>query len=50
MWTASTELTDADIVLGEGRQIVFVDSARIPSLPMGQSAAFFVHAFLASDT
>ena len=37
-------------MLGEGRQIVFVDPARIPSLRMGQSAAFFVHAFLESDT
>ena len=50
VWTASTELTDADIVLGEGRQIVFVDPAVIPGLRMGKSAEFFVHAFLESDT
>ena len=50
VWTASTELTDADIVLGEGRQIVFVDPAVIPGLRMGKSAKVFVHAFLESDT
>jgi 8-oxo-dGTP diphosphatase len=50
LWTAPTELTDADITVGEGRQIAFVDPARIPDLRMGESAAYFVHAFLASDT
>ena len=50
VWTAATDLTDADIVLGEGRQIVFVDPMHIPGLPMGPSAAFFVHAFLESDS
>jgi 8-oxo-dGTP diphosphatase len=49
VWAAPTELTDADIVLGEGRQIVFVDPARIPDLRMGEVAAYFVHAFLASE-
>src|SRR5690349_5612984 len=29
LWCAGTRLTDADIVLGEGRQIVFVDPARL---------------------
>ena len=29
---------------------MFVDPAVIPGLRMGQSAAFFVHAFLESDT
>ena len=32
VWTAPTTLTDADIVVGEGRQIVFVDPADVPLL------------------
>ena len=50
VWAAPTDLTDADIVVGEARQIVFVDPAHIPGLRMGEVAANFVHAFLASDT
>jgi len=50
VWVAPTDLTDADIVVGEGRQIGFVDPAHIPGLRMGEVAAYFVHAFLASDT
>lgn len=49
IWTAGVDLTDADIVLGEGRQIVFVDPAVIPTLDLAGSSAHFVPQFLASD-
>jgi 8-oxo-dGTP diphosphatase len=48
VWTAPTTLTDADIVVGEGRQIVFVDLADVPLLDTSESCAHFVPAFLAS--
>ena len=48
LWTAATTLTDADIVVGEGRQIVFVDAAEVPRLDRGPSCAHFTDAFLAS--
>ena len=43
-------LTDADIVLGEGRQIVFVDPRRLRELAMADSARYFVEAFVNSAT
>jgi hypothetical protein len=43
-------LADSDIVVGEGRQIVFVDPDRLSELPMAEPAHFFVAAFLQSDT
>ena len=48
VWTAPTRLTDADIVLGEGRQIVFVPADEIPGLDRSESCAYFTDAFLAS--
>ena len=48
MWTAPTTLTDADIVVGEGRQIVFVDPADVPALDTSESSSHFVSAFLSS--
>ena len=48
VWAASTTLTDADIVVGEGRQIVFVAPEAVPGLPLGEAAAHFLPAFLAS--
>jgi 8-oxo-dGTP diphosphatase len=48
LWTAPTRLTDADIVVGEGRQIVFVDPGEVPHLDRGPSCAHFTDAFLAS--
>ena len=51
MWPVSwalTTLTDADIVVGEGRQIVFVDPAAVPLLDTSESCTHFVTAFLAS--
>ncbi len=41
-------LTDADIVVGEGRQIMFVDPATVPDLDTSVSGTHFVTAFLAS--
>ncbi|HYJ66206.1 MAG TPA: NUDIX domain-containing protein [Nocardioidaceae bacterium] len=48
VWVAATKLTDDDIVLGEGRQIVFVDPARVPELDLGGSAARLLTEFLSS--
>ena len=48
VWFAATGLTDADIVLGEGRQIVFVDPLAIPVLDLSESARQFVLGFLES--
>ena len=42
-------LTDADIVVGEGRQIVFVDPGTVTGLDTSASASHFVAAFLVSD-
>lgn len=49
VWVASTDLTDADIVLGEGRQIVFVDPARARGLDLGISASLILPEFLDSQ-
>jgi 8-oxo-dGTP diphosphatase len=48
VWVAATRLGDADIVLGEGRQIVFVSPDEIPGLDRSESCAHFTDAFLAS--
>jgi 8-oxo-dGTP diphosphatase len=50
VWVAPTTLTDADIVVGEGRQIVFVAPGRIPELDKSESCAYFTAELLASDT
>lgn len=50
VWVAPTTLTDADIVVGEGRQIVFVAPDRLPALEMSESCAYFTAELLASDT
>ncbi|GAB3258094.1 hypothetical protein GCM10027425_19370 [Alteromonas gracilis] len=39
LFGARTALTDADIVVGEGRRIVFVDPAALPGLPLTTGAA-----------
>ena len=48
VWFAATSMADADIVLGEGRQIVFVDPLAIPVLDLSESARQFVLGFLES--
>ena len=49
VYAASVDATDADIVVGEGRQIVFVDPAAVPTLDLAASSRHFVPDFLVSD-
>jgi 8-oxo-dGTP diphosphatase len=49
VYAGRVDLTDDDIVLGEGRAIVFVDPADTPALDKSESCAFFLPQFLASD-
>ena len=49
VWTANTTLSDEDIVLGEGRQIIFVEPSAILSLGLSESSAFFLPQFLQSE-
>ena len=49
VYAAAVDLTDADIVLGEGRQIVFVDPRKVTDLDLADSARHFVPDFLESD-
>ncbi len=49
VFAAATDLTDADIVVGEGRQIVFVEPDRARDLAHTRAAAVIVPAFLDSD-
>lgn len=50
VWVASTRLADADIVVGEGRQIVFVEPRAVRTLDLTVSAALIVPEFLSSAT
>lgn len=50
VWVAGTTLTDADIRVGEGRQIVFVAPDAVPALDKSASCEHFVTAFLTSRT
>jgi 8-oxo-dGTP diphosphatase len=49
VFAAPTELTDADIVCGEGRQIVFVEPVAARALDLTAAAAIVVPAFLDTD-
>lgn len=49
VYVARVALTDQDIVVGEGRQIVFVDPDRVGTLDLAGSAGHFVPRFLGSD-
>lgn len=49
VYVGAVDLSDDDIVLGEGRQIVFVDPARFDELDMSESCAHFSRALLASE-
>lgn len=49
VYVGSSTATDADIVVGEGRQIVFVGPENVAGLAMSQSCAHYVPAFLNSD-
>lgn len=50
VWVARVDLRDEDIVVGEGRQIVFVRPDQLSALDLAESCAYFVPAFLGSDT
>ena len=49
VYAAATDLTDDDVVLGEGRQIVFVEPRAALALDLAPSARLVVPAFLESD-
>ena len=49
VYAGAVDLTDDDIVLGEGRAIVFVDPAEALALDTAESCAHFLPLFLASD-
>ena len=51
IWVARVDLTDADVVLGEGRQIVFVDPARVRdgSMDLSPSCRTLLPMFLESE-
>ena len=49
VYAALVDSTDDDIVVGEGRQIVFVDPRVVPALDLAPSTRHFVPEFLASD-
>jgi 8-oxo-dGTP diphosphatase len=48
VWVGRVDLTDADVVLGEGRQIVFVDPATLGSLELAPATAHLLPMFLES--
>jgi 8-oxo-dGTP pyrophosphatase MutT (NUDIX family) len=48
VWYAGADLTDADIVVGEGRRIVFVEPDAALTLPLTASASIIVPDFLGS--
>ncbi len=48
VWVGRTEVTDSDIICGEGRQIVFVDPAATAALDLAESLAYFLPRLLAS--
>lgn len=50
VFVAGTELTDADVVVGEGRQIVFVEPAAARTLDLTAAASMIVPDFLESET
>ena len=50
LFVMGVDLTDDDIVLGEGRQIVFVDPATVAALPLAVAATIALPGFLASET
>ena len=50
VWVGRVDLTDDDITVGEGRQIVFVDPAHLDGMDLAAATAHFLPRFLASDT
>lgn len=50
VYAGAVDLSDDDIVVGEGRAIVFVETAHMGGLDMAESCEHFLRLFLASDT
>ena len=50
LYAAATDLSDADIVVGEGRRIVFVDPATVADLPLASAPLVALAGFLGSST
>ena len=50
VYAGAVDLTDDDIVLGEGRAIVFVEPGTVADLDLAESAAYFLPRFLEGDT
>ena len=48
LWVGGVDLTDDDIVCGEGRRIVFVDPDRVGDLDLAPATAHFLPALLQS--
>lgn len=48
VWVAGVDLTDADIICGEGLQIVFVDPARLPQLELNDVSHILLPELLTS--
>jgi 8-oxo-dGTP diphosphatase len=48
VWIGKADLSDADIIVGEGRQIVFVRPDVVRTLDLSESSGYFVCAFLDS--
>jgi len=49
LYAAPVDVTDSDIVVGEGRQIVFVDPLVVPALDLASSSRHFLPEFLESE-
>ncbi|CAA9365219.1 MAG: hypothetical protein AVDCRST_MAG21-72 [uncultured Nocardioidaceae bacterium] len=49
VWVAAADLSDDDIVVGEGRQIVFVDPARVGELDLTEAASYLLPRLLESQ-
>jgi 8-oxo-dGTP diphosphatase len=49
VWVGRTDLTDTDVVVGEGRRIVFVEPGRARGLDLAASASVVVPEFVGSD-
>lgn len=50
VYTAKVDITDDDVSVGEGRQIVFVDPAGLDELEMASHTRDLLAGFLASDS
>lgn len=48
VYVGATTATDADVVCGEGRQIVFVEPGAVPTLRLSEAAGVVVPQFLGS--